>query len=74
MKSAIATYTLSAGLFAIAGAIVFFTIELSHIRQDLPALLTQVEKTSGKVDPILNEIREIRKLIPPILQEVDATR
>ncbi|MES9970263.1 MAG: hypothetical protein ABW092_09530 [Candidatus Thiodiazotropha sp.] len=74
MKSAIASYTLAAGLFAIAGAIVYFTIELSHIRQDLPAILTQVEKTSGKVDPILNEIREIRKLIPPILQEVDATR
>ncbi|MEW8558409.1 MAG: hypothetical protein AB2588_10490 [Candidatus Thiodiazotropha sp.] len=74
MKSAIASYSLAAGLFAIAGAIVFFTIELSHIRQDLPAILTQVENTSGKVDPILNEIREIRKLIPPILQEVDATR
>ncbi|MFC1327795.1 MAG: hypothetical protein G8D85_14215, partial [gamma proteobacterium symbiont of Ctena orbiculata] len=49
MKSAIASYSLAAGLFAIAGAIVFFTIELSHIRQDLPAILTQVENTSGKV-------------------------
>jgi surface antigen len=74
MKSSLATYTLSAGLFAIAGAIVFFTIELSHIRQDLPAILIQVEKTSGKVDPILDEIKEVRKLIPPILSEVDATR
>ncbi|MES9969872.1 MAG: hypothetical protein ABW092_07530 [Candidatus Thiodiazotropha sp.] len=74
MKSTIASYTLSAGLFAIAGAIVFFTIELSHIRQDLPTILTQVEKTSGKVDPILDEIKELRKLIPPILQEIEATR
>ncbi|MES9973058.1 MAG: hypothetical protein ABW094_02280 [Candidatus Thiodiazotropha sp.] len=74
MKSTIATYTLSAGLFAIAGAIVYFTIELSNIRQDLPAILAQVENTSEKVDPILSEIKEIRKLIPPILHEVDATR
>ena len=72
--TAVATYALSAGLLAVAGALAYFTFELSRIHRDLPAILEQVEHTSGKVDPILVEMMEIRRLVPPILTEVAAVR
>ncbi len=72
--STLATYTLSAGLFAVAGAIAYFTYEVSRIHRDLPDILAQVESTSGKVDPIIAEVREIRRLVPPILTEISAVR
>ncbi len=73
-RGAVASYLLSAGMFSIAGAIAYFTYELSQIHRDLPNILSQVENTSGKVDPILVEVTEIRKLVPPILSEIAAVR
>ncbi len=73
-SSAMATYVLSAALFSIAAAIAYFTYELSRLHQDIPAILTQVENTSGKVDPILAEVTEIRKMVPTILTEIAAVR
>ena len=73
-SSALATYVLSAALFSIAGAITYFTYELSQLHRDIPAILTQVENTSGKVDPILAEVTEIRKMVPTILTEIAAVR
>jgi len=72
--STVATYTLSAALFSVAGAISYFTFEVTRIHRDIPAILTQVDSTSGKVDPILDEVKEIRKLVPPIVAEIAAVR
>jgi len=72
--SAVATYTLSAALFSVAGAITYFTYTVSQLHRDIPAILTQVDSSSGKVDPILDEVKAIRELVPPILSEIAAVR
>ncbi|MGY5450198.1 hypothetical protein ACVFI8_04555 [Agarivorans sp. MS3-6] len=59
----------SLGLFVLAAAIVFFTLELRHFREQLPAMLQQVDSTAQRVDPIMTEIAELKAFIPQIIEQ-----
>ena len=73
-------------LFALAGAIVYFTWQMSQVVQQVPGILVTVDRTTEKVAPviddvtrvvdlmpaILDEVTEIRKLVPPVIDQVDA--
>jgi len=66
--------------FALAAAIFYFAFQLYQINQNVPAISQSVERVSRQVEPsleearfILEEIAEIRKLIPSLLERVDKT-
>ncbi len=65
---------LSLSLFCLALTGVYFTIELSKIREQIPLILQQVEKTSEQIAPVVSEVPQIRQLIEPIIEEVGKTR
>lgn len=68
------TAMLSASLLAIALAIGYFAHAVYVVQQGVPELLTQVEQTTEKIDPVLRRVDAIRDLVPPILKQVEATR
>lgn len=84
----VASYLLSLSLFALAGAIVYFTYQMAIVSSQIPDILLRIDDTSEKVEPIieevgqiidlvpdiLNEVEETRKMIPPILEQVELTR
>jgi hypothetical protein len=69
-----ATYVLSLAMFALAGALIYFSYEVSRVSTQIPDILTSVDHTSAQVAPIVHEVVEIRDLIPDILHEVEETR
>ena len=70
----IASYLFSLALFALAGSIIYFTIEVAAVRQHIPEVLVSIDNTTEKIEPIVDEVSEIVLLVPPILQEIEATR
>ena len=80
-KRNIATYTLAVSLFSLAAAFVYFTIGLTRLANQAPAILDGIEETSQQIEPVLKlippivtEVTEIRKQIPKILNEVEQVR
>lgn len=73
-KRNIATYTLAVSLFSLAAAFVYFTIGLTRLANQAPAILEGIEKTSKQIEPVLKEFYKIRELIPPIVTEVTEIR
>lgn len=73
-KRNIATYTLAVSLFSLAAAFVYFTIGLTRLANQAPAILGGIEKTSKQIEPVLSEFYKIRELIPPIVTEVTEIR
>jgi len=69
-----AMYLSSLSMFALAAALVYFSIELVGVAKQIPGILTLVEHTSDKIDPVVDEVGEIRDIIPAILQEVEEVR
>ncbi|MBE9567776.1 MAG: hypothetical protein IMF14_03700 [Proteobacteria bacterium] len=67
-------YLSAFSMLALAGALVYFTVELVGITRQIPDILLTVEKTSEKIGPVVEEIGEIRELVQPILDEVAETR
>ena len=65
---------LSFSLFCLALSIAYVAYEIGKTRTQAPDLLEQVENTSEKIAPVLNEIAKIRQTIPPILDQVEASR
>jgi len=70
----LAMTSLSFSLFCLALSIGYVAYEIGKTRTQAPHLLVQVEQTSEKIAPVINEIAEIRRTIPPILDEVEASR
>ena len=70
----LATYSLAASIFALAVAIIYFTIEVRSISKQIPVILSAVESTSKSVEPMIEQVGEIKELIPPILDEWTETR
>lgn len=70
----IATYILAFSIFALALALVYFTVQIASISRQIPAILNSVENTSGKIEPVIAEIGNLRDLVPPVLEEVRLTR
>jgi len=70
----IASSVLSAAVFSLAGALVYFTITLARVAAGVPAILELVQVTQEKVDPIVDEVAEFRKLVPTILEEMEQIR
>lgn len=68
------TALVSLALIALATSLTYTAYQFGSVREQLPALLTQVEQTSQKVGPVLSEVNAVRELIPPILEEVKAIR
>ena len=73
-KRNIATYTLAVSLFCLAAAFVYFTIGLTRLANQAPAILHGIEKTSKQIEPVLAEFYKVRELIPPIVTEVTEIR
>ena len=87
-KRSSATYVLALSIFCLSGALVYFTIELSRVTQQIPVVLNSVEVTSqnaqlmvekisqvsGEIPPILAEVKQVREKIPSILEEVKQVR
>jgi len=65
---------LSFSLFFLALSLVYVAYEIGKMRIQAPHLLVQVEQTSEKIAPVINEIAKIRQTIPPILEQVEASR
>jgi len=70
----LASYLLSLSLFALAGAIVYFTYEMASVSKQIPDILVRIDNTTEKIEPIIEKVSEIVDLVPPILKEVEATR
>ncbi len=70
----LATYVLALAMFALAAALIYFAYQVSLVTTQIPDILTSVDNTSNNVVPIINEVGEIRQLIPDILHEVEETR
>lgn len=70
----IASYAMSLAIFFLAGALFYFSYQLSLVVTQVPQILTSVNATSDKIEPIVSEVHEIRLLIPDILDEVEQTR
>ena len=69
-----AQFAMSFALVCLSVSIAYFTYEMARIGQHLPEILTRVDHTTQEVGPIVDEVAEIRKLVPEILTQVDETR
>ncbi len=67
-------YVLPAGLFTLAAALIFFTLELASIRRAIPSFIEGVKEVEDKLDPVLEEVEEIRMLVPALIEQVDGIR
>jgi len=73
-RKLLASYSLSLSLFALAGAIVYFTYEMANVSKQIPDILVSINNTSEKIEPVITGVGEIIDLVPPILKEIEATR
>lgn len=69
-----ASYLMALSLFSLAGAIIYFTYQVSLISEQLPDVLASIDTTSENIGPVIDELAEIIELVPPILKEVEETR
>jgi archaellum component FlaC len=69
-----AQFAMSFAIVCLSVSIAYFTYEMARLGRHLPDVLTQVDQTTEKVNPIIGEVTEIRKLIPDILVQVEETR
>ncbi len=69
-----ATYLLSIGLLSLAGALIYFTYAFSKFAVSLPDLITEIQTTQDKFDPIVKEVSDIKMLIPSIVDEAELIR
>ena len=65
---------LSFSLFCLALSLAYGAYEIGKTRTQAPHLLVQIEQTSEKIAPVMNEIAEVSHTIPLILDQVEATR
>ncbi len=68
------SYILAISQFSLAAALVYFALEFSRVATQIPEILSSVETTSEKIEPVLIEIGEIRAQIPSVLKEVKEIR
>lgn len=69
-----ATYFFALSIFALAGSIVYFTVQIVNVTTQMPALLESIDKVNENITPVVNEVTELRKQIPAILKEISETR
>ncbi len=62
---------LAAGLLALSIAIVSFTLEVSKVRQDLPAVIAQLDSLVEKLEPAVNSVEQIGQKIPSIVAQIE---
>jgi surface antigen/archaellum component FlaC len=70
----VAMYVLSLALFTLAGALVYFTIAVSTVSQELPGIMESISHVSDKVESVIKEFDKVRDLVPPILHEAEQIR
>lgn len=70
----LSTYLLSLSLFAIAAAMIYFTMEMATVSKQIPDILQSINTTSEKIGPVVHELADIVELVPEILNEVEETR
>ena len=70
----VASYLLALSIFSLAGALIYFTVEVTRISRQIPDILVRVEETSKTIEPVVKEVAEMRDLIPRILEQVEETR
>lgn len=69
-----ATHLLAFSIFTLAAALIYFTVAVARISQQIPDILSSIKSTSAEIRPVVVEIDKIRDLIPPIINEVAETR
>ncbi|QOL26454.1 hypothetical protein LP316_03910 [Thalassotalea sp. LPB0316] len=74
MNKHISTYVLAFSIFCLAGAIIYFTVTLTHVNNALPRLIEQVDETALRVTPLIDEVADIKALVPSIVHEVEQVR
>ncbi|MGD2053833.1 MAG: hypothetical protein PVG45_06965 [Gammaproteobacteria bacterium] len=70
----LASSVMSLAMFSLAGALIYFAYQVSLVSMQIPQILTSVNQTAEKIEPVVSEVSEIRLLIPDILHEVEQTR
>jgi len=65
---------LAFSLICLSASIVYFTVHLSHIGEDIPDILMSIEETSNTVETVVKEVGPTRELIPPMINEVTEIR
>lgn len=69
-----AQFAMSFALVCLSLSIAYFTYEMARLGRYVPDVLTQVDQTTENINPIVDEVAEIRKLVPEILAQVEETR
>ncbi len=69
-----ATYFFALSIFALAGAIVYFSVQIVNVATEMPDLLASIDKVNENITPVVNEVTELRKQIPAILKEISEVR
>ncbi|MCR9255488.1 MAG: hypothetical protein NXI16_05270 [Alphaproteobacteria bacterium] len=67
-------WALAAALVALAGAVLFFALELAAVRKVAPEFMTQLKATAEAVEPVAAEIGRATGTVPDILAESEAIR
>lgn len=71
----IATYVLAAALFALAGAMVYFSITLKAVSDALPPVVEGIEGVVAELDPTLDRVDIVlEETVPTLLEEIAAVR
>ncbi len=73
-SKSIAINAISVAILCLALSLCYFTYELSQIRKQIPEILIATESTTARVEPALQQLNEVRDLVPPILEEVARVR
>ncbi len=73
-KPYIVTYLLPLSILSLSAALIYFSLILSQVVNELPFLLEKIEVTSKNIKPVVTEVSKIRELIPPITHEVTELR
>lgn len=69
----IGIYFLALSIFTLGGTIIYTATELRGIVVHMPELLQKIEIVTEKINPLFNEIKEVRALIPTIMGQVEKT-
>jgi hypothetical protein len=70
----LASYLLALSLFALAASLAYFSYEMSVVGRQIPDILSSINNTTEKIEPVVVEVGDIIELLPPILKEVEETR
>jgi len=67
----IARYLVATGLIFLGGALIYFSYAIIYTVNQVPEIIEAIDKTSVRVDRVLDEITIISEQIPPVVEQAD---